>query len=253
MRNFLRLPVIGVAMAAVVGMSGAGNAADVYAKGGSLKDEPAAYGPGTNRAGLYLGGSVGRGWGEISDVWTDSYPDGPIFITTVGERSDEVSGAVYGAHLGYNFQRGDIVFGAEIGINGAAMDSSTFNDNVRHDLNWYATAVGRLGYAHDNFLFYGFGGIAWGNIETELPAWRFKDSATYVGWTAGVGVEYALSRHLSLRLEYAHVNLGDNTSYSRAETYPAYSWTDTIDTDLVFDVIKVGASYRFGGGDDALK
>jgi outer membrane immunogenic protein len=251
MRASIGLAAIGLAMA-VCGFSGAVHAADVYAKGGGLKDNPvAAFQP--LWAGLYLGGSIGRGWGNISDVWTDSYPDGPIFITGVTERSDELNGAVYGAHLGYNFQYGNIVFGPEIGINGAGMDSSAFNGNVKHDLNWYATAVGRLGYARDNVLLYGFGGIAWGNMETELPRSRFKDTATSVGWTAGLGAEYALSSHLILRLEYAHVDLGSETTYEAAESYPNYGWTDTIETDLEFDLIRVGASYLFGGGDETLK
>jgi outer membrane immunogenic protein len=251
MRESIRLAAIGLAMA-VCEIPGAVNAADVHTKEGGLKDQPvAAFQP--SWAGLYVGGSIGRGWGNISDVWTDSYPDGAIFITTVNEKSDELNSAVYGAHLGYNFQYGNIVFGPEIGINGVAMESSTFNDNVKHDLNWYATAAGRLGYARDNFLFYGFGGLAWGNVETELSVFDFRDASTHIGWTAGVGAEYALSRHLTLRLEYAHVDLGSETTYKAAESYPNYSWTDTIETDLEFDVIRVGASYRFGGGDEALK
>jgi outer membrane immunogenic protein len=262
MRKILRLAITGLTMAGLIGFSGAAHAADVYTKGGGLKDEPGTALPPV-WAGLYVGGSIGYGRGDVSDTITLTFD--PIFSGTgsVTEGSDDLNGAVYGAHLGYNFQYDNFVFGTEIGINGASMNAAPLEyelsgNPIKHDLNWYASAVGRLGYAYENFLFYGFGGVAWSKVETDFPnaanLGDARDDTTFVGWTAGVGVEYALSSRFSLRLEYAHIDLGSETNFS--ERSPITPNVDVIvenETAIEFDVVKVGASYRLGGGDEALK
>ena len=234
MRQSMRLGAVGLVMAGFVGLSGVANAADVYAKGGSLKDEPvAAFMP--TWAGLYVGGSVGYGWGDAEN-------DLPATFST------EPNGAVYGVHLGYNFQRDNIVFGVEAGINGANVDdsisvpSSGISD-LTNELNWYGTGVGRLGYAFGNTLLYGFGGIAWGEVMTTIN--RLVDEETHVGWTAGFGLEHALNNNFSVRLEYSHVDLGGEDAF-QAEC-------STCEIDLSFDVVKAGVSYKFGSRDEALK
>jgi outer membrane immunogenic protein len=229
------LGAMGLAVAGVIGFSGAASAADVYARGGSLKDEPVvAFLP--TWAGLYIGGSVGYGWGDsavdIGDTVIDTEPNG----------------AIYGAHIGYNFQRGNVVFGVEAGLNGANLEDSLFGGVIESELDWYATGVARLGLAYDKALFYGFGGVAWGDVKTTFaPGPTFTDEETHVGWTAGVGVEYAITDRFSLRVEYSHVDLGSENTFSEDGCGSA------CETDLSFDTVKVGASYRFGGHDEALK
>src|SRR5688572_567380 len=105
MQNSMRLAAIGFAMAGI-GLSETAQAADVYAGGGSTKDGPVAYGPAVSWAGLYAGASAGYGWGagkQLSD----------------GRFETDLDGAVYGAQVGYNFQRDNIVFGGEASFNGA--------------------------------------------------------------------------------------------------------------------------------------
>lgn len=244
MREILRPAATGLVMAGLIGLSGGANAADVYAKDGGLKDEPIAAFPAV-WAGLYVGGSVGHGWGDVSLEFLSTHVFGAFFL----EDSSDLSGGVYGTHLGYNFQRGNIVFGAEIGINGTTIDGTT-RFSFEHDVKWYATGVGRLGFAHEQFLFYGFGGVAWGNVESVLDLG--SDNANHVGWTAGVGVEYALSDRLSLRLEYAHVDLGSETIVQFTD-FDGLDITQRSEIDLGFTVVKVGASYRLGGYDESLK
>jgi opacity protein-like surface antigen len=89
------------------------------------------------------------------------------------------------------------------------MRSRTFFGSFEHDLDWYATGVGRLGYAHNQILIYSFAGVAWGKVESVFDLGA--GAADHVGWTAGLGLEYALSDRLSLRLEYSHVDLGRET------------------------------------------
>jgi outer membrane immunogenic protein len=233
-----RLIIIGVV--AYSGLTVSAQAADLRGE-----DAPAVYESAHIWTGLYAGGSIGYGWGDVSHEFSATSPFGEFFDTD----SDELSGGIYGAHLGYNFQHGNVLFGAELGINGAAMDGATFSGSVEHDVDWYATAVARLGYAHGQLLFYGLGGLAWGKVASvSLGGDAVSGDTDHVGWTAGAGVEYALSDHLSLRLEYAHVDLGTETlEFSGAIEGGTFTVRDDI--GIEFDVIKIGASYRLGGGD----
>jgi opacity protein-like surface antigen len=116
------------------------------------------------------------------------------------------------------------------------------------ELDWYATAVARLGYASGKTLFYGFGGIAWADVTSSLNFLGrtvLEDEESHLGWTAGLGIEHALSDRFSVRVEYSHVDLGEETT--------SYNIADVVsfdkDVDLKFDAIKIGASYKFGGRD----
>ena len=73
--------------------------------------------------GLYLGVNGGGGWSHLGVSTT---PIGPIVATlgNPGSLSTTINGAVFGGQLGYNWQVGNWVFGAEgdfddAGINGA--------------------------------------------------------------------------------------------------------------------------------------
>ncbi|MFP3921967.1 MAG: outer membrane protein, partial [Dichotomicrobium sp.] len=228
-------------------------------------------------SGLYVGGTVGFGTGDTSgkldiDIEEKEYlrsavaPDGvggddfvdaiEAFLAT----DYDMDGAVYGAHVGYNWQRGNAVFGIEAGLNGTDFDGHT--DCViglvdcNRELDYYARVVGRLGYAVDNLLFYGFGGVAWGDVQTKISAFgepvddllggetSFDNEQTHVGWTAGAGLEFAFTDRFFAGVEYAHVDLGE-------ESYNVFSYEGCdcdidIDNnvDMSFDVIKIRASYK---------
>ena len=244
------------AAAAFVGGAAVANAADL---GGSLKDAPVDnYGPGYSWAGLYVGASAGFGVGDtstaISNITWYREEDTPGSFKIADY---DLNGAIYGAHLGYNFQRGNIVFGVEVGINGTDMDGSqgllTSAITSERELDWYATAVARLGYASGKTLFYGFGGVAWADVTSKLSILGYtvdEQNETHVGWTAGLGIEHALSDRFSVRVEYSHVDLGEETTQ-----YDLGFVSFDKDVDVKFDAIKIGASYKFGGRDhaDALK
>lgn len=116
---------------------------------------------------------------------------------------------------------------------------------------WLSTLRGRAGFAFDRFMVYGTGGLAFQSAgrstsTTTLnrtdcrPRLNFIDSETeavvetlaaacvtttntystasggrnQVGWSAGLGFEWAMTNNLSLGVEYLHVNFGDyNTSF----------------------------------------
>ena len=220
-----------VAAAALMTSFGAAAAADLGGYGGSTKDGPVAYGPGISWAGLYAGASVGYAWG-----------DGELFVGP--SLQTDLDGAVFGAQIGYNFQRDNIVFGVEASFNGTDMDGSGFGGEVTSELNWYATAVARLGYSAGDLLVYGFGGVAWGDVTLGVEG--LESEETHVGWTAGFGVERAVSDRFSVRLEYAHVDLGTEDHFVDV--------CGSCEGSAEFDVVKVGVNYRFGSRhEDALK
>lgn len=255
------------AAAALAGVSVSAHAADIH--GGSMKDAP-VYAPSSPLwTGLYVGGSVGFGVGDTSgklkfDERGGMYDvpeiDGEIAFVAEEDDSDigdilssifssdyDVNGAIYGVHIGYNVQRdGGLVYGVELGLNGTDIDGSdtcVFIFECERELDWYATAVGRLGYAAGNTLFYGFGGVAWGEVQTDVSLFGvsfLNGSETHMGWTAGVGIEHAFTDRFSARVEYSHVDLGE-------EDHDLGKGLKS-EVDLNFDAIKIGASYKLTGG-----
>src|ERR1700712_410467 len=87
------------------------------------------------------------------------------------------TGGLFGAQAGYNYQMDHWVVGVETDI-----AYSSLSDVA--DLDWLGKTTARVGYAFDNVLFYGRGGVAYGDLKYA------NDSAWALGWTAGAGVEY---------------------------------------------------------------
>jgi len=251
------------ATAACLGMAAPAMADGMYE--GSMKDapvEPFVHAP--IWAGLYVGGTVGFGTGDTSGK-LDIDVDHPIIPGAADAVEDllatdyDVDGAVYGAFVGYNWQRGNIVYGIEAGLNGTDFDGHTDCGFVgltdcNRELSYYGTVVGRLGYAVNNFLFYGFGGLAWGEVETDVSIAGsdldgLSEDTSHIGWTAGVGLETALTPNFIVGIEYARVDLGE-------EDYSVVSGSGIdIDNevDMDFDVIKFRAAYKFGAHHDPIE
>ena len=59
---------------------------------------------------------------------------------------------------------------------------------------------------------------------------------TDIGWVAGGGLEYALTKHVSARVEYLHYDFGDRSFEGLDET---------IKLDTTVDTVTVGLSVKF--------
>jgi len=288
----MRKLVVGAATAAFLGTAGSAAAGGMYEGEGSMKD-PAPVAPIAIWSGLYIGGTVGFGTGDTSDrahietegtaaqqevvddaqLYFDAFipsgaslDEGVSLVEAFLGNDYDMDGAIYGGFLGYNWQSGNAVFGIEAGLNGTGFDGHTDCLNVadcKRELEYYGTVTGRLGYAVNNFMFYGFGGIAWGDVETNVSVagaplddfWTgvdsvgFDNSETHVGWTAGVGLEFAFTERFVAGVEYAHVDLGEErhtilTATEEVSEGPNESIDIRNDVDVSFDVIKVRASYK---------
>jgi len=182
--------------------------------------------------GFYVGGHVGYGWADQDWALTAGAP--------LGSHSSD--GFLGGLQAGYNVQFNQIVVGVEgdiswadlngAGVCGAAGLCSTSTD-------WLATVTGRLGYAFDNALLYGKGGVAFAGNDYAETAGPGTASETKTGWTVGVGLEYAFAPNWSTKVEYNYMDFGtDGLIFSDGAP---------ISVDQTANVVKFGINYKFGG------
>lgn len=220
---FTKLTRTGVAAAALVFAPLAALAADLPR--GPYK-APAYVAPAyANWSGFYVGINAGYGFGK-SD-W-----DVPAI-------SPSPKGVLAGVTLGYNFQTGIWVWGAEGDLDYSGMKGSAacFGGTCETKNSWLGTARLRLGYAGwNNWLPFITGGAAFGDIKASSP---FGDaSKTQIGWTAGAGVEYALWTNWSVKGEYLYVDLG---KFDCGISCGAVSDNVTFKAN----VLRAGLNYRF--------
>jgi outer membrane immunogenic protein len=166
------------------------------------------------------------------------------------------SGVIGGVQVGYNWQVARIwVVGIETdfdgsGVRGSSLTTSSlgvgtfpFTETVGEHVEWFGTVRPRLGVlVTPNLLAYGTGGFAYGRVEDSgsyvnasgtafsggtgvsfscnPSATCFAGSSSRVatGWTAGAGLEYALSSNLFIRAEYLYVGLSGPSMTQSAVT-----------------------------------
>ncbi len=224
MSNFIRT---GFAVAALSLAPLAAQAADL--KRGGYK-APAYTSPSyVNWSGLYLGINGGYGFGKAN------------VSNAFGSTGDfSVKGAVIGGTLGYNLQTGIWVWGIEGDLDYSNIKGSTSSACVPDctvSNTWLGTARARIGYAGwGNWLPFLTGGAAFGNVKTDLGA--VTDSRTKIGWTAGLGLEYALLTNWSVKGEYLYTDLG-------TATCPAATCVVDTTTKFKTNLVRLGVNYRF--------
>jgi outer membrane immunogenic protein len=223
---------------------GATQAADLPAKAPIYAPQPA---PIYNWTGIYFGAHVGAGW--ITGNWnaTNFTNLGPLRL---GEGSG--SGFLGGAQGGINYQIGAMVFGVEGDISWAQISGDTCNTisavvHCNSQADRVATLAGRFGIAADRSLFYLKGGVAWLRstqlLDLTLAQATLSDSKR--GWTAGAGVEYALTRNWSAKLEYDFMDFG--TSQFTFD-FPIASTIVATDIKQRLQTVTFGLNYRFDWG-----
>jgi outer membrane immunogenic protein len=167
----------------------------------------------------------------------------------LGESYPRFSGGELGAHAGILYQiENNFVFGAEIDLQrsfGNSVDVVTSygvvsSITLETDLKWAASARLRAGYALGNWLPYVTGGIAVADYEVVgsnlIDTRMMPHSPLAVGWTAGLGVAYALSDELQLKGEYRYTNYG-------GDARGAIGNPDTFKFET--QQLTLGISYKF--------
>jgi outer membrane immunogenic protein len=151
-----------------------------------------AIAPVTSWSGLYAGIN-GAG------VWGDAEVNIPLYPANFDLDTD---GFGAGGFAGFNVQINRLVVGIEgdgtwMDVDGNAPTGGLGGaERYNVDQDWEGSVRGRIGVAFDNIGFadsiqvFGTGGGAFTELQTSYtPALGGTDNATYVGWTAGGGVE----------------------------------------------------------------
>jgi outer membrane immunogenic protein len=215
---------------------------------------PAALAPVLSWTGFYIGAQGGGGWGSSDEVFFNA-PNTAAFI---GTQKYDTSGGFAGGVVGYNWQAGAFVLGAEADYHWADISgrSAVINvgppnlaDTYFTQLRGFGDIKGRLGYAAGPALFFVSGGAAVGDIQHRYDAAlnggvanTFVQNDTRWGYTVGAGVEYMFAPNWSGKIEYNYIDLGKSTiQYSAAPTNRS-EWNDT------FHTVKAGINYHFNWG-----
>jgi outer membrane immunogenic protein len=254
------------AVVVTAALTAPGLAADLVARDYTITKAPVAA-PVSTWSGLYVGGNLGYGWGNGNTDFSflPSQAEFNVRNTTLGARS---TGVIGGAQAGYNWQMGSLVTGVEADIQGSGIEGSARATSIvantglpdefgsflssKPKLSWFGTVRGRLGVTvTPDLLLYGTGGLAYGHVDASATWFGAEDeqapasiSKTRVGWTAGAGAEWMFARNWSAKLEYLHVDLGNESAIGNfTPVDPLFKVGYTWHTQE--NIARVGVNYHF--------
>jgi outer membrane immunogenic protein len=167
----------------------------------------------------YAGGNAGGGFGRkaVNDTAGILSPN-----TGFSSANLDVSGYMLGGQIGCDYQfasnwvlgiegaasGGDIGGKTTFATPGLPGDTATFKDTT----DFLSSVTARAGFAWERWMLYGKGGVGFVNdrynVADVLAAYNFDAVETRLGWTAGVGVEWALWDDWSVKLEYDYYDFG---------------------------------------------
>jgi outer membrane immunogenic protein len=207
--------------------------------------------------GWYIGGNAGYGWGENTNasVFTDYGWDSPPNPNT------KPKGFIGGGQIGYDWQVTNWVFGLVADFQGTDIKDSntTFGfapdgvtpqvKSLSEKLDFLGTVRGRLGWAANNWLFYGSGGLAYGDVRSAL---NFDEptttdfaaasrSETRVGWAAGGGINYAWTPNWIVGVDYLHYDLG----HTSIDTFDSFGNFLSVRQRVEGDIVRGVINYKF--------
>jgi outer membrane immunogenic protein len=196
--------------------------------------------------------------------------------------SDHPTGGVAGGQIGYNWQAARMVYGVEADLQdswlkgssntsggattpGFPANSAVSSVTQTDKINYLGTVRGRWGYASDKWLAYATGGLAYGEVNTQIAATQgflnapaivtsqqpspATSTSSRLGWALGGGMELALSSHWSAKAEYLYYDLGKTTTSMGFASFigPTFftSSGNTSTTKWSGSLVRVGLNYRF--------
>ncbi len=207
-------------------------------------------------SGFYIGGHVGYG-----DIDNDGF-----FASSV-DLSFGAGAFLTGGQVGWNFQQDGWLFGVEADISSLDWrDASVREEHYFPDANYLTTLRGRVGWTEDNVLFYVTGGLAYLNAKVTTSSGGrdadqhgntdSKDVSTY-GGVAGVGLEWGLTRNVSLTTEGLYLFFDNHEDLSGLIEGCRPGVEGCLSKKANFFEIndgfefRLGANWRFGGASDS--
>ena len=223
------LRLVCTAIAGLLAVAGPAHAENIFTNTNSI----------LNWAGFYAGAVGGFGAGHgITDTTGIS--------TTV-----PLNGGIAGVTGGFNKQYDKLVLGIEgdiawSGQSGSATCVLDPSYTCHANLDWIGSLRGRLGYATGRMLIFATGGAAFLHGKSYItkpggigPFLTGSYSDSYLGWTAGIGIEYALTERLSVKAEYAYADYGRRTAPAGTVAGPK------TDIDITSHYGKFGLNLHF--------
>jgi len=254
--------ILAAGAACVALLANSANAADLPLKAPAHEAPPPAapY----DWTGVYIGGHGGYAW--TAKTWSDTFGNQLADYTA--------NDWIYGGQVGFNWQRGAWVFGAEAqaswgeirkGVLWTDPDVDPWTDpdtspvvggrvttkRIGTTVDRFGTIAGRLGYAFDRVLVFAKAGGAWAHdvyrafdADTASETLIASASGTRWGWVVGGGVEYAIIGNWSTKIEFDYLDFGSEriTLLSIPGVSPA---TRDVDVRQSIALVKVGINYRF--------
>jgi len=228
---------VGASIGILIATSFTAHAADLPAR---PPYTPPVAAPVYNWTGIYIGVNGGYGWGRQDPL--------SLITSQFDKVNTDINGWMVGGTFGAQIQSGRVVLGVEgdidwANVKGTARFTPTslgipalFTASLATEITSISTVRVRVGYAVDNWLLYGTGGIgvvsgkttatltpvACGTIG-NLPC---SGDSTRVGVAAGGGIEYGFTPNWSAKLEYV--------------------WIGAALNDANLHTVRGGLNFRFG-------
>jgi outer membrane immunogenic protein len=188
-------------------------------------------------------------------------------------------GFVGGGQIGYNWQFSrSWIGGLELDLQGSEVEGDTFTTqtlmgvdvrlSAEQSVKWFGTARARMGYLFTpRTLVFGTAGLAYGRTEAQADfgsnglisavgstvlsnCWSNacmagSKAGTSVGWTAGAGIEWAMTNTITFKAEYLHVDLGSETVRMVAQSPATGDAFMDAKFKHAFDIARVGLNVQF--------
>lgn len=246
--------------------------------------------PTSNWGGFEIGVDGGYGWGgstiDFANTNTRTCVGNTVLCGFIPNTTPPTMpfanpapvGFLFGGHLGYNWQYGNVVTGLEVDYLDANMTDSqtaalgtptfpcaikgvacTASQTLSTKIDALASGRGKLGYAiNDNFMIYGTGGVAWEHGEGTYATARSitvspplvtpattvsvstsqTDFANSFGWVVGGGAEMKLVNNILLRAQFLHYDFGDVSFFAGTN--------NAVNAKTTVNAVTGGISYKFG-------
>lgn len=231
---------------------------------GSARADSSFPGFGGSWQGLHAGLNAGGGLGN-TDVTSSFYlfgaiaPDSPI---SPEAPHFGTSGFLGGGQVGYDWQLGSFVLGAEADFSGSTVTGSrsssgvdiepyAFTETQKNEVSWLTTLRARAGYAvSQQWLPYVTAGFAAGGVRGSQNTtfatgvvYQSSTSTVRTGPAIGAGLDYALAPNWIARFEYVRVSLDKFGTMALEAPVGPYTKSTTFATQL--NILRVGADWKF--------
>jgi outer membrane immunogenic protein len=243
----ISLSIIGISGLLIAAPLSTASAADM-----ALKAPPPPPAPMFSWTGFYVGAQAGAAWGrDNASIDNPGIPfPPPVFIPF----TMNTSGGMGGFHAGYNYQVSQWVFGLEGSVDWTKLERTSnigicplFCGTFNTKADTQGSIRGRVGVAVDRALFYATGGLAVAKITNTYDTTAFGGgfasiSHTRDGWTAGGGIDYAVTNNWSLLAEYRYSDFGTFIDRSSVAFFPLTN----VNRHFTESQAEGGVSYKFG-------